>query len=329
MYSMSVSAAALLTAVSAGAALAQADQAQKQGGASDQANAAMAQTDQQDRSAQAQQCRDDLQALGERMRKEGYWLSGWRGGLDAGGATPADVPAGAEPAPGSTAGGMAATAPPPLDGTAATAARQPAVTTEGAVGPWGATGWRTRPSMEIGTLFRAADILAQRGDQQGCETVLNAAKSVYGEYAAQLKELGVDPDAVSGWRQDQIANAQPITQIAASVRADNVVGTDVRNAQDDSLGEVDDIIVDPKSGQVRYAVISEGGFFGIGKDRVLVPWNQLRATPGLETILLPVSEDTLKQAPKYDPRNRQGVPDQKVDQYWSQALGDKAVQQPG
>ncbi|WP_222183658.1 PRC-barrel domain-containing protein [Geminicoccus harenae] len=316
MYLMSVSAAALLTAASAGVALAQTEEAAPQPTA--------------DGAAQAQQCRDDLQALGQRMQEEGYWLSGWRGGLGAGaaapagGATPADVPPAVDAPP--AGGGTAATTPPPVDGTAAGAGQEAGMPSQAPVSPWGDTGWQTRPSEEIGTLYRAAGILAQRGDQQGCQTVLNATQTIYQEYVGRLQELGVNPDEVTGWRQEQIVNARPINEVTSSVQADNLVGTDVRNAQDENLGQVDDIVLDPQTGQIRYVVVATGGFLGLGTRDVVVPWNQLRATPGLETILLPVSQDAMEQAPEF---RGQGEGAQELDQYWSQALGEQAVPQQG
>ncbi len=311
MYFQSVSAVALLTAISINPASAQDTGTLPQPA---------------DRSEQAAQCRQGLQALGQRMQDDGYWLSGWRSGTA--GAMPMDgAPAtdgmaagvGASGADGTgtagASGGMAGTnidptAPPPAS----------------AVGPWGSTGWQERPQLAIQTLFRAANVLAQRGDQQTCQSVLAATEEVYQEYSAKLKELGVDPQQVSGWRQEQLVLARPITEIASTVRADDVIGSDVRNGQDASLGSVEDVVMDPKSGQIRYVVVSQGGLLGLGGRQVPVPWEHLHATPGLETMVLPVSEEVMNKAPEIPAGGTQGQGNQQIDQYWTQAVNEQ--QQP-
>ncbi|WP_051329155.1 PRC-barrel domain-containing protein [Geminicoccus roseus] len=305
MYLMGVSAAALLTAVSVGAAHAQSEDVQDQAATTDQ-------TEQQavDQSAAAEQCRNDLQAMRQKMEEDGYWLSGWRG-AGYGTAMMPGAPVAA-----------ANNDPAEVD---QMAGQDAGVASPVAVGPWGAVGWQTRPHMELRTLYRAASVLAARGKQEACQSVVTAAEAIYQDYSSQLQELGVDPNEVSVWRQEQIANAMPVAQLGSSVRIDDVIGSDIRNHEDDSLGEVDDVVVDPQSGQIRYAVVAEGGFLGIGQDHVIVPWNQLRATPGFETLILPVSQDQLDQAPDYDRMAGEQVDLQSVDQYWSQALGEQAI----
>ena len=63
-----------------------------------------------------------------------------------------------------------------------------------------------------------------------------------------------------------------MTQISevshAPVRAANIVGTKVGNPDGDSLGDIKEIAIDPRTGQVAYAVISFGGFLGMGEKPV-------------------------------------------------------------
>jgi sporulation protein YlmC with PRC-barrel domain len=60
------------------------------------------------------------------------------------------------------------------------------------------------------------------------------------------------------------------------VASDNVIGTNVYDANGDSVGEVKKLVLGKTSGRVAYAVLSFGGFLGIGTDYYPVPWETLR-----------------------------------------------------
>jgi sporulation protein YlmC with PRC-barrel domain len=57
--------------------------------------------------------------------------------------------------------------------------------------------------------------------------------------------------------------------------ADRVIGMNVRNPQNDKIGTIHDLVMD-KGGQVKAAVLSVGGFLGIGDKKVAVPWDQVQ-----------------------------------------------------
>lgn len=54
----------------------------------------------------------------------------------------------------------------------------------------------------------------------------------------------------SGWREQQIAAAQPVTDRTMSTRSDELIGTEVRNQKDESLGSVDDLVTSPTTGKI-------------------------------------------------------------------------------
>ena len=56
-------------------------------------------------------------------------------------------------------------------------------------------------------------------------------------------------------------------ETGALIAADKVRGTDIYSRQGDNLGEVESIMIDKRSGQVAYAVVTFGGFLGIGTER--------------------------------------------------------------
>ena len=59
------------------------------------------------------------------------------------------------------------------------------------------------------------------------------------------------------------------------IASDKVEGTDVYNMQGESLGKIENFMVNKRSGKVEYAVLQFGGFLGIGSDYYPLPWNKL------------------------------------------------------
>ena len=61
--------------------------------------------------------------------------------------------------------------------------------------------------------------------------------------------------------------------VGSIVNADNVIGVDVKNNQDESLGEVEALMLDKLTGKVAYVVLSFGGFLGMGEKLFALPWS--------------------------------------------------------
>ena len=256
----------------------------------------------------AEQCLEELQAFGRQIDEEGYWLTGIRDRWGTAGWGGAATGTGTGYYPGVGMPGVPVTDDATLD-TAETTGMQPA---------WG-LGIHA-PGVQIETLFRAAQVLAVRGDQEGCDAVVGELRQLYDEYATQLREAGVEPGQVTTWRRDMLLTAVPVTEMdLGRVSIDEITGTEVRNLQDARLGTIDDVVV--SAGQVEHVVLSRGGFLGLGEDYVVVPWEQLSATPGLNMFLLDVSERALEQAPQIS-GDVLGLSDEQrseVDTFWQEA----------
>jgi sporulation protein YlmC with PRC-barrel domain len=83
------------------------------------------------------------------------------------------------------------------------------------------------------------------------------------------------------------------------ISSDKVEGTAVYNAAGDKLGSIDDLVIDKRSGLVRYAALEFGGFLGIGTDRYPIPWPMLKYDTAKDGYVVPLTSDQLKGAPKY------------------------------
>lgn len=83
------------------------------------------------------------------------------------------------------------------------------------------------------------------------------------------------------------------------ISSDKVEGTAVYNANGDKLGSIDDLMIDKRSGQVRYAALEFGGFLGLGTDRYPLPWGMLTYDTNLDGYVVPLSKEQLDKAPRY------------------------------
>ncbi|MFI3154623.1 MAG: PRC-barrel domain-containing protein [Methylococcaceae bacterium] len=83
-------------------------------------------------------------------------------------------------------------------------------------------------------------------------------------------------------------------------RAGKIIGTRVKNPGGDNLGDIKDLVLDPKSGQISYAVISFGGVLGMGSKLFAIPWRLLQWNRNDEYYLLDLNKDILRKAPGFD-----------------------------
>jgi sporulation protein YlmC with PRC-barrel domain len=86
----------------------------------------------------------------------------------------------------------------------------------------------------------------------------------------------------------------------AFMSASTLIGDDVYNLQDEDLGDVKEIMLDMRTGKVAYAVLSFGGFLGMGEKLFAVPWAAMKLDTENKRFTLDVSKDRLESAPGFD-----------------------------
>ena len=105
------------------------------------------------------------------------------------------------------------------------------------------------------------------------------------------------------------------------IGSDKVEGTAVYGRDNEKIGEIERIMIEKTSGCVSYAVLSFGGFLGIGDDHYPLPWNSLKYDTDIGGYRIGVTENQLNGAPKYADESSWNWADQgrtkMVDDYYA------------
>ncbi len=108
------------------------------------------------------------------------------------------------------------------------------------------------------------------------------------------------------------------------IGSDKVEGTNVYRSNGDKIGQIERVMLQKRSDKIAYAVLSFGGFLGMGHDHYPVPWKKLDYSEKLGGYELNISDEELKAAPKYSGADWDWSQDQcrtvsdyyKVQPYW-------------
>ena len=82
--------------------------------------------------------------------------------------------------------------------------------------------------------------------------------------------------------------------------ASTIINDSVSNSSGDDLGKIEDLMIDTQTGNVDYAVVSFGGFLGIGNKLFAVPLQAMQVDTKNKQFLLNESKEHLKNAPGFD-----------------------------
>jgi sporulation protein YlmC with PRC-barrel domain len=82
-----------------------------------------------------------------------------------------------------------------------------------------------------------------------------------------------------------------------AIRANKVIGTDVKDLDGDNVGKIEDIVLDKLSNNIMFAVVGFGGVLGVGEKYHPVPWASLNYDESKNAYTVAMSKDQLKAAP--------------------------------
>ena len=110
----------------------------------------------------------------------------------------------------------------------------------------------------------------------------------------------------------------------SNIEASRVTGTNVYNRAGENLGEIYDVVIGKRDGRVKYAIMSFGGFLGIGEEYHPLPWDQLDYDERQGGYVVDLDRDRLEGAPRYSRNERPDWDDReygrRVDDYYGSPL---------
>ncbi|HYE48172.1 MAG TPA: PRC-barrel domain-containing protein [Azospirillaceae bacterium] len=146
-----------------------------------------------------------------------------------------------------------------------------------------------------------ASAAAQETGRAGTATSSNPAEGVG---TAGTTESGKDRNgsAADSAPASSVTGASPGTSMAMDrASAEKLLGRTVVGAGGEEIGEVNDIVLDPQTGQARQLVISSGGFLGIGEKNVAVDFKNAQVTPGADQIKVgSLTQDQVKSMKEFE-----------------------------
>lgn len=124
---------------------------------------------------------------------------------------------------------------------------------------------------------------------------------------------------------DKLSNQPASSSVGPDVRhgpgptlmgAGTLLANEVYNQTSEDLGEIKEIMLDMRNGRVSYAVLSFGGFFGMGDKLFAVPWSALKLDTANKRFTLNVEKNRLEHAPGFD---KEAWPDM-ADPSWVRSI---------
>jgi len=86
-------------------------------------------------------------------------------------------------------------------------------------------------------------------------------------------------------------------------KASELIGYSVKNKQGEDVGEIEELVVNSQDGRIAYAVLSFGGFLGMGDKLFAIPWKSLTPIPEQQSFSLDVDKEKLAETPGFDDTN--------------------------
>ena len=110
---------------------------------------------------------------------------------------------------------------------------------------------------------------------------------------------------------------------------EKIIGSKVINVKGETLGKIENLVVDIDTGRIVYAVLESGGFLGIGDKLFPVPWESLAALPSEGIFFLNQSKEQMEKAPAFDKNNLPNMGDMQWGEGILKHYGARSGYEPG
>ena len=119
-------------------------------------------------------------------------------------------------------------------------------------------------------------------------------------------------DNYTGVNQDELYPNMPLKYLTAS----SIIGDKVRNGKDESMGEINDIMIDITTGKIDYVIIELGGFLGMGTKYFAIPFGMLQVDTDKKMFVFNQEKEMLENAPGFDQDHWPDTNFHKEETYW-------------
>jgi len=152
----------------------------------------------------------------------------------------------------------------------------------------------------LATLRNAAQVLVRTEQEDACEAVVDAVQEILSERRQELVDAGLMVEEGDQARITRLESAPKVDQLVQPLRAGDLIGSSLRNTDDQYLGEINDVVFDPDGHEITHALVEVGGFLGMGEEVVAVPLSALRVTDDLETFVVAMPKERFEEAPRLE-----------------------------
>lgn len=116
--------------------------------------------------------------------------------------------------------------------------------------------------------------------------------------SAQEDRMAPEPAAPTGLTAKQMPEGK-----SSLLKASKLIGYSVKNKQGEEVGQIEEIVINSQDGRIAYAVLSFGGFLGMGDKLFAIPWKSLAPIPEQQSFSLDIDKEKLAETPGFDETN--------------------------
>lgn len=152
----------------------------------------------------------------------------------------------------------------------------------------------------FGVVRDAVRFLAESEREEVCEELAETYGDMLAERRDTLVEEGLMVEAGQQERVEQLRAAPKVSELERPLRAGEMIGGDLLNLMNEDLGDIEDVIIDPQSGNISHVLVESGGFLGLGGKMVAVPLQALAVADNMNTFIIDMRAERFAEAPKVE-----------------------------
>ncbi|MDF2939654.1 MAG: PRC-barrel domain containing protein [Gammaproteobacteria bacterium] len=95
------------------------------------------------------------------------------------------------------------------------------------------------------------------------------------------------------------------------ITASQLIGENVINSRDEDVGKIKELVLNLRTGEIAYAVLSFGGFLGMGDKLFAIPFHLMKIDPKKDYVILDIEKSKLENAPGFDKQHWPDINDKK------------------